>query len=126
MVAASLNGTVRSWYFNSVELESFDCLANTSATKLESGVTCLSLNHTFEEGIVATCEGGLYFIDLVQKKTVIFLQGIDYHNNIIRTLNINKDMMVTIHAMGDVKVWSAQTGEILKEFKWKYPVIFLM
>jgi hypothetical protein len=87
-------------------------------------VSAISLDAESKEGFASTLDGGVWWVDLQGKKVSSFLQGVDSGNKILRTIKVNEDMIVTIHQFGDVKVWSSQTGEILKQFKWKYAVLY--
>lgn len=119
---SSLTGEVRYWNYNSIDLNDQEFLNETHSIKLPAGVTALSLNVEANEGFASTLDGGVYWVDLLNRKFTPFLRGVDNFNKVIRTLQINDDMIITIHSQGDVKIWNTQTAEILKEFKWKYQI----
>lgn len=122
IVITSLNGELKHWSFNSIRPENIDPDYDIRGVSLDSGITSLSLDYKFEEGVAGTIDGALKYVSLKDQKYAEFIQGIDENNPVKQTILLNQDILCTIHNLGNAKLWSAVTGEILKELKWKFSV----
>jgi len=122
LVTTSIEGEIKYMNFNSVDFSDPGFLEEVQKVQLPSGVTAFSLDCQSKEGFATTLEGAIYWVDLMNHKSTQFIQGVDNFNKVVKTLQVNDDMIITIHNNGDAKVWNAQTTEILKEFKWKYHI----
>lgn len=122
IVVSSLSGEIKYWNFNSVRPENLDPDIDVKSIMLDSGVTSVSLDFKFEEGVAGTIDGALRYVSLLDKKYSEFIQGIDENNHIVETILLSQDLLCTIHNLGNAKLWLATTGEILKELKWKFSV----
>lgn len=119
VVVSGLDGLVLSWNFNQISPENFDPDSDLRRLKLDAGVSAMSFDAEFEEGIVSTIDGGIKYVSLLDLKHGSFIQGVDPLNPIMQMIVLGNDILLTIHRLGDGKLWSVHTGEVLKELKWK-------
>lgn len=126
IVISSLSGEIKYWEFNRIRPENLDTDIDVKTLTLDSGITSISLDYKLEEGVAGTIDGALRYVSLVDKKYSEFIQGIDENNHIVETILLSQDLLCTIHNLGNAKLWLATTGEILKELKWKFSVIYFV
>jgi WD40 repeat protein len=124
VVVATMGGEVYNWRFNVSGATGLDMDSDTRKMKLEAGVINVDLDPDFSEGVASTIDGQISFITLNNSKYANFIQGVDSHNLISQVLKIGEKAILTIHHLGDAKLWNAQTGEILKELKWKEMITY--
>lgn len=119
LVATSLDGVLLILRFNDMLGPDFDLDVDAKQIRFDSGITACSFDQDFEEGIIATIDAGIKYVSLKDRKFGDFVQGVDPINPVTNLLLLNEDIILTIHRLGDAKMWSSNTGEILKELKWK-------
>lgn len=126
LVVGTLAGEVFHWRFSTAEPESIEWDVDVRKMKLEAGIVNLDLDPDFVEGVASTIDAQIAFITLNNSKYANFIQGIDSHNLAVHMIQVGDKAVLTIHNLGDAKLWNAQTGEILKELKWKEQITFAM
>lgn len=124
LIIGSLSGEIFHWRFNICEPDALDIATDIRKLKLESGVVNLDLDPDFNEGVASTIDAQICFITLNNTKYANFIQGIDSHNLIKHLIKVGDKAVLTIHALGDAKLWNSQTAEILKELKWKEQITY--
>lgn len=124
VVIGSLSGEIFHWRFNICEPDALEITTDIRKLKLESGVVNLDLDPDYNEGIASTIDAQISFITLNNTKYANFIQGVDSHNLIKHLIKIGDKAVLTIHALGDAKLWNSQTAEILKELKWKEQITY--
>lgn len=80
IVVTSLNGDLKYWSFNYITPENIDPDLDIKGVSLDSGITALSLDYKFEEGVAGTIDGALKYVSLKDQKQAEFIQGIDENN----------------------------------------------
>ena len=124
IVIGTLGGELYNWRFNISEPENIELETDSKKMKLESGIVNLDLDTDFNEGVASTIDAQISFITINNSKYANFIQGVDSHNLTVRMIKLGEKAILTIHNLGDAKLWNSQTGEILKELKWKEQITF--
>ena len=124
VVIGSLSGEIFYWRFNICEPDALEIGVDIRKMKVESGILNLDLDPDFNEGVASTVDAQITFVTLNNNKYANFIQGIDSHNLIEHLIRIGDKAILTIHHLGDAKLWNSQTAEILKELKWSEQITF--
>jgi WD40 repeat protein len=119
VVAGTLAGEIFHWRSTMSEPDAIELDVDLRKMKLDSGIINLDLDLDFNEGVASTIDGQIAFISLNNYKFANFIQGVDTHNLTTQMLKLGEKCVLTIQHLGDAKLWNSQTGEILKELKWK-------
>lgn len=124
VVIGSMSGEVFHWRFNICEPDALEIGTDVRKLKLESGIVNLDLDPDYNEGVASTIDAQITFITLNNTKYANFIQGVDSHNLTKHMIRLGDKAILTIHNLGDAKLWNSQTAEILKELKWKEQITY--